>query len=120
MNSTIYKILTAEQWKELQANQRTAGAPIDVADGFVHFSTAEQVEETAKKHFHGQEGLVLAAFNAEDFGDDLRWEPSRGGDLFPHLYGELPLNRLIWSKPLDWVNGKHEFPALSGHVNRTW
>jgi len=112
MTNTIYKILTSEQWEELQAKDVTSGAPIDVADGYVHFSTALQVQETAKKHFSAQENLFLAAFNAADFGDDLKWEPSRGGDLFPHLYALLPLKKVIWSKPLNWVNGKHEFPSL--------
>jgi len=81
MTNLIYKILTAEQWAELQANETTAGAPIDVSDGYVHFSTAAQVQETAQKHFDGQEGLVLVAFDSEEFGNDLKWEPSRGGDL---------------------------------------
>lgn len=112
MNTTIYKILTADQWAELQAKQLTAGAPIDVADGYVHFSTATQVQETAEKHFSGQQGLFLAAFSAEGLGENLKWEPSRGGDLFPHLYAQLSLDKVIWSKPLDWVNGKHEFPPL--------
>lgn len=108
----IYKILTSTQWEELQAKESTLGAPIDIADGYVHFSTAEQAQETADKHFKNQQGLHLAAFNAEDFGEDLKWEPSRGGDLFPHLYGQLRLDKVLWSKPLDLVNGKHDFPLL--------
>lgn len=110
--TTIYKILTADQWAELQAKETTFGAPIDIADGYVHFSTAEQAQETADKHFKDQEGLFLAAFQSKDFGEDLKWEPSRGGDLFPHLYAQLRLDKVLWSKPLDLVNGKHEFPPL--------
>jgi len=112
MSNTIYKILTSEQWAELQAKETTQGAPIDVADGYVHFSTAVQVKETADKYFKEQQGLFLAAFNAADFGDDLKWEPARGGDLFPHLYALLSLEKVIWSKPLNWVDGKHEFPPF--------
>jgi len=112
MTTMIYKILTAEQWADLQANELTVGAPIDVHDGFIHFSTAAQVQETANKHFFGQDGLFLVAFDPEAFGDELKWEPSRGGDLFPHLYAKLPLEKVQWSKSLKWVNNKHEFPPL--------
>ncbi len=112
MNTTIYKILTADQWAELQAKESTDGAPIDIADGYVHFSTAQQVQETAEKYFSEQHGLILAAFHSDELGENLKWEPSRGGDLFPHLYAQLEINKMIWSKPLNWVNGKHVFPPL--------
>jgi uncharacterized protein (DUF952 family) len=85
----IYKILRAGEWAELLEKGATDGAPVDKADGFVHFSTAEQVAETAARHFAGEDGLILAAFEADDLGAALVWEPSRGGALFPHLYGPL-------------------------------
>ena len=107
----IYKILRTDEWAALQAQGQTDGAPIDVSDGFIHFSTAEQVRETAAKHFRGQEDLLLVAFDAEAMGDSLRWEPSRGGDLFPHLYRSLKTEEALWSAPLPLdANGEHVFP----------
>ncbi|AWI82766.1 hypothetical protein CEW88_03240 [Alloyangia pacifica] len=107
----IYKILRADEWAALQAQGETAGAPIDVADGYIHFSTAEQVRETAAKHFAGVEGLHLLCYEVEEFGDRITWEPSRGGALFPHLYSALPLAGLLWSRPLPvGEGGAHEFP----------
>ena len=107
----IYKILKAPEWAELQRAGETAGAPVDLADGYIHFSTAGQVAETAARHFAGQEGLVLAAFDAKALGDALVWEPSRGGALFPHLYGRLRLADVIWHADLPLVDGRHVFPA---------
>lgn len=106
----IYKILTADQWAALQRDGRTAGAPVDLADGYIHFSTAEQARETAAKHFAGQDGLVLAAVDAAPLGDALRWEPSRGGALFPHLYAPLRLADVAWTTPLPLRDGVHAFP----------
>lgn len=106
----IYKILTADQWADLQAAGQTPGAPIDVADGFVHFSTAEQVAETAAKHFAGQDGLQLLALEADTLGAALKWEPSRGGALFPHLYGPLKLADVIWSRPMPLGSDGHVLP----------
>jgi len=106
----IYKILRAEEWASLKTEGRTAGAPIDVADGFVHFSTADQATETAAKHFAGAEGLMLLALEAENLGDALKWEPSRGGALFPHLYGPLRLEDVLWHKPLPLGPQGHIFP----------
>ena len=106
----ISKILRSEEWAALQAENETAGAPIDVADGYVHFSTLEQVRETASKHFDGIEGLYLLALEADDLGPDLKWEPSRGGALFPHLYGPLRLADVRWSRPLPLEVGGHLFP----------
>ncbi|MEM8698852.1 MAG: DUF952 domain-containing protein [Pseudomonadota bacterium] len=105
----VYKILTAEDWAALQAAGETAGAPVDIADGYIHFSTAEQLRETAAKHFAGQEGLWLLSYRAEDLAP-LEWEPSRGGALFPHLYGPLPLAGLIAAVELPWQGGAHVFP----------
>jgi uncharacterized protein (DUF952 family) len=87
--SLIYKILPQAAWDEAVAAGRFDGAAIDLQDGYIHFSTAEQAHETAAKHFHGQADLVVAAFDTDDLGAALRWEPSRGGQLFPHLYGPL-------------------------------
>jgi uncharacterized protein (DUF952 family) len=85
----IYKIVSRTAWDAAVAQGRFEGAAIDLQDGYIHFSTAAQAQETAAKHFRGQTGLVVAAFDAEAFGAVLKWEPSRGGALFPHLYGTL-------------------------------
>ena len=106
----IYKILTSAQWTDLQTHSETPGAPVDVADGFIHFSTANQARETAAKHFAGQEGLWLAALDADALGDALKWEPSRGGDLFPHLYDPLRHRDVLWCKPLPLGPEGHSFP----------
>ncbi|UWQ94655.1 DUF952 domain-containing protein [Rhodobacteraceae bacterium M385] len=106
----IFKILRADEWAALQSQGETSGAPIDVADGYIHFSTAEQAAETAAKYFADVDGLVLAALDADTLGDGLKWEPSRGGALFPHLYGPLRLADVVWHKPLPFENGTHIFP----------
>lgn len=106
----IYKILTAGQWDALTRDGVTAGAPVDIADGFIHFSTAAQVRETAAKHFAGQDGLVLAAVDSEALDDALRWEPSRGGALFAHLYRQLWYAEVLWAKPLPAGASGHVFP----------
>lgn len=113
MSQAVYKILTDEQWKNLRTQGESVGAPIDVADGFVHFSTAKQLQETADKHFKDQTGLVLIAMDSDSLGEQLRWETSRGGDLFPHLYGLLNLDNVLWEKPLPIENGRHKLPVLS-------
>ncbi|MGJ8602864.1 MAG: DUF952 domain-containing protein [Marivita sp.] len=110
IQSMIYKLLRSDEWAALQAQGETAGAPIDVADGYVHFSTAEQVRETAAKHFAGTDGLMLLAFDDTTLPGDLRWEPSRGGALFPHLYGPLRLADMVWSEPLPRADTGHIFP----------
>ena len=106
----IYKILTREQWDDLQVRGKTDGAPVDLADGFIHFSTATQVRETAARHFAGQDSLWLVAVDTEDLAD-LRWEPSRGGDLFPHLYAPLHLDRIVSSVALPLGPDGHLFPG---------
>ncbi|GGC83363.1 DUF952 domain-containing protein [Chelatococcus reniformis] len=98
--TVIYKICPAAAWREAERVRFFLGAPIDLADGFIHFSTAGQVQETAARHFHGQPDLVLVAVDARVLGDALRYEPSRGGALFPHLYGPLPAEAARWVRPL--------------------
>lgn len=99
----IYKVFRAGEWAELAAAGETRGAPVDRADGYVHFSTAGQLPGTLAKHFAGETGLLLLAVDAEAAGEALRWEPSRGGALFPHLHRPLALADLLWARPLDQV-----------------
>lgn len=94
--SRIYKILARADWATAQAAGRYAGSAVDLADGFIHFSTLAQAPETACRHFAGQAGLVVLEIEGDDLGSGLKWEPSRGGDLFPHLYGTLDV-RLVRS-----------------------
>jgi uncharacterized protein (DUF952 family) len=109
----IYKICSALLWQEAEKAGSFAGAPIDIQDGYLHFSTAEQVRETAARHFAGQSNLLLIAIDADSLGEALRYEPSRGGDLFPHLYAHLPLSAVRWVKPLPLgVDVQHVFPDL--------
>jgi len=106
----IYKIFRADEWAHLQSAGETTGAPIDVADGYIHFSTAETVAETAAKYFTGAEGLFLIAVEADNL-DPLKWEPAREGVLFPHLYRNMRMGDVVWAKPLPLVDGTHQFPA---------
>lgn len=109
----IYKIAPRALWEQAEKAGRFDGAPVDLADGFIHFSTAAQAAETARRHFSGQTELVLAAIDAAALGDALRYEPSRGGDLFPHLYAPLPMSAVRWTAPLPLgADGVHVFPAL--------
>ena len=98
--TTIYKILSADDWREAERSGRYRGSPDDKRDGFIHFSTDEQTLGTYEKYFSGKPGLMLAAIDADALGTALKWEPSRGGALFPHLYGELPLSAVRWSRVL--------------------
>jgi uncharacterized protein (DUF952 family) len=110
---TIYKITPVRLWQAAEASGSFTGAPVDHADGFIHFSTAEQVKETAAKHFAGQDDLLLVAIDETALGDQLKFEPSRGGALFPHLYAALPLSAVSWVKPLALqADGSHAFPDL--------
>jgi uncharacterized protein (DUF952 family) len=113
MTRTIYKICPRALWREAEALGRFDGAPVDHADGYIHLSTAEQVKETASKHFAGQDDLLLVAVDADRLGPALRWERSRGGALFPHLYAPLRLDLVLSATPLPLgPDGKHRFPAL--------
>lgn len=107
----IFKIFRADEWDLLRREGETSGAPVDVADGYVHFSTAAQAPETARKHFANEDNLFLLAVDAEALGTDLKWEKSRGDALFPHLYRKLALADVVWVQPLPLENGLHQFPA---------
>jgi uncharacterized protein (DUF952 family) len=107
----IYKIFRADEWRALRAETVSQGAPVDLADGYIHFSTAEQAPETAAKHFAGEDDLMLVAVEVGRLGDALKWEVSRGGAEFPHLYRELRLEDVAWAQPLPLSEGQHQFPA---------
>lgn len=107
----IYKIFRADEWAALRSETESRGAPVDKADGYIHFSTPAQAPETAAKHFKGQDDLVLVAVETDRLGDDLAWETSRGGEKFPHLYRALRLDDVVWAQPLPLVDGDHQFPA---------
>ena len=111
--TVIYKICPEPLWRAAERDGVFAGAPIDIADGFIHFSTATQAQETAAKHFAGQDGLLLVRVHAEKLGDALKWEPSRGGALFPHLYAPLKVADVHKVEPLPaGADGGHIFPPL--------
>ena len=110
----IYKIVPEALWAAAGPSGVFTGAPIDHADGYIHFSTAGQARETAAKHFAGQHGLLLAAVDAKTLGPALKWELSRGGALFPHLYAPLQLHDCLWVMPLPLgPDGMHAFPELA-------
>lgn len=98
--SLVYKILPAEEWERAEALGRFEGSAIDLKDGYIHLSAASQVNETARLHFHGREQLVLVILESDALGEALKWEPSRGGALFPHLYGPLDVALALDVKPL--------------------
>jgi uncharacterized protein (DUF952 family) len=110
---TLYKICPAALWREATRAGRFRGSEVDARDGFIHFSTAAQVAETAARHFAGERDLVLLQVDAARLGAALKWEPSRGGALFPHLYGDLALAavRKVDALPLG-PDGRHAFPPL--------
>lgn len=111
----IYKIVDATEWREAIRHGQYAGSADDLRDGYIHLSTAGQLAETARKHFKGRPNLMLVAFLGSSLGPNLKWEPSRGGDMFPHLYGPLPTSRALWSfvLPLDGDG----FPRLPSNLN---
>jgi uncharacterized protein (DUF952 family) len=111
MTDIIYKIVPAELWAEAETAGVFGGAPIDLTDGFIHFSTAAQARRTAELYFKGQDGLLLVAVDGGKLGEALKYEPSRGGDLFPHLFAPLALDAVLWKKPLVLRDdGFHDFP----------
>jgi uncharacterized protein (DUF952 family) len=111
--TTLYKILSDAEWRKAQAAGLFHGSAVDIRDGYIHFSTAAQAAETAAKHFAGQHDLVLLAVEAETLGDALKWEPSRGGALFPHLYAPLGIEAVTRADPLPLgADGRHVFPPM--------
>jgi uncharacterized protein (DUF952 family) len=110
---TLYKICPASLWREAERLGCFAGSPVDRKDGFIHFSTAAQVAETAARHFAGERDLVLVQVDSARLGAALKWQPSRGAKLFPHLYGELDLKAVRKVEPLPLAtDGRHMFPPL--------
>lgn len=114
MTSTGYKVLTADQMATLERDGSFAGAPVDLADGYVHLSTAAQLTETVDRHFAGQTGLWVAAIDLDALGAAVKWEPSRGGALFPHLYAPLPMSAVIAHAPLRRDDAAQVVPPVAG------
>jgi uncharacterized protein (DUF952 family) len=111
--TTIYKICERAAWRLAEQSGVYGGSDVDGRDGFIHFSAAAQLAGTMAKHFAGQRELLLVAVDADALGSALKWEPSRGGELFPHLYAALPLSAVRWTKPLpDEVAGRRAVPEL--------
>jgi uncharacterized protein (DUF952 family) len=112
MTEEIYKLCPRSLWRQEEAEGRFDGAPIDLADGYIHFSSRDQVRETAARYFAGEGDLLLIAVDVTKLGPALKWEPSRGGALFPHLYDALPLSAVTSVRPLPLnADGSHDFPA---------
>lgn len=108
----VYKILRPQEWSHLRSARQTAGSPVDLADGFVHLSTAPQLAETLRRHFSDEGDLILLACDATALGNALRWEPSRGGDLFPHLYRALTLEDILWTRDIARTPQGHDIGKL--------
>jgi uncharacterized protein (DUF952 family) len=106
----LYKIMSKQEWETAQAQGIYEGSEVDRKDGFIHLSAAHQVRATAQKHFSGKADLVLVSVAQENLGPSLKWEASRGGDLFPHIYGPLQLHAIGDAVPLPLVSGIHQFP----------
>lgn len=111
----VYKIVAGDDWEQACRTGVYAGSRDDFRDGFIHLSAAHQVAATAARHFRGIQGLVLVAFDSGKLGEALKWEPSRGGDLFPHYYGALPASAALWSRPLSL--GPDGVPLISQEVD---
>ena len=105
----IFKILLPHEWRELQRDRRTAGALIDLQDGYIHFSTAAQLRDTAAKHFTQEKEIFVLAFDTDQMEGRLKWEVSRGGDLFPHLYGHLDISSVLWHEAVTLKGLRHQF-----------
>jgi uncharacterized protein (DUF952 family) len=113
MSTLLFKICDRTIWREAERTGVFTGAGVDLRDGYIHLSAGDQVAETAARHFAGQEDLVIAAIEAQALGTALVWEPARGGALFPHLYGSMPLSAVRWVEPLPLgADGRHLLPAL--------
>jgi uncharacterized protein (DUF952 family) len=113
MTRLVYKICPVPLWLDAERTGEFQGSEADRRDGFIHLSTADQVRETAEKHFAGQSDLVLVSVDVSKLGNWLKWEPSRGGALFPHLYGSLDMTAVVRTEPLPLrPDGTHDFPPL--------
>lgn len=111
---TIYKIADRQLWETAKINDEYNGSSDDIRDGFIHFSTKNQLAATLIKHFHGKNDILLIAIEAEPLGKALKWETSRKGDLFPHLYAPLPTSAILWEKPIEQnQDGTHIMPELT-------
>jgi uncharacterized protein (DUF952 family) len=110
MTARLYKVVPRPQWTAAEREQLFRGSGIDHRDGFIHLSAADQVVETVRLHFAGQEDLLLVAIDPDAINDNLRWEASRGGQLFPHLYGDLPMRAVEAVHELPWIGDQHRFP----------
>jgi uncharacterized protein (DUF952 family) len=111
MDGKIYKIVTAQDWMKAEKFGLFKGSDHDLRDGFIHFSSGPQLRATAERYFRGQERLILVAADAAMLGEALKWEVSRGGENFPHLYGPLPMSAIVWTKPIPLgPDGRHCFP----------
>lgn len=107
-DQVVFKIASEELWREAEKSGTFVGSPVDLEDGFIHFSTERQVAETARRYYAGKTGLLLIAIDGSKLGDALRFEPSRGGELFPHLYAPLPLTAVLWKRPMPLgPDGEH-------------
>jgi uncharacterized protein (DUF952 family) len=106
----LYKIIDMNAWREAEAAGVFKGAAIDLKDGYIHLSTAAQVTETARLHFAGVANLLLVAIDESVVSNDLKWEASRGGQLFPHVYGTIDPSEILWAKPMPWNGEAHTFP----------
>lgn len=110
-HAPIYKLLSRDLWLEAEERGRFDGSEVDLKDGFIHFSTGGQLRETARRHFAGARGLVLVAVDPATLGTSLRWEASRGGDLFPHLYEPMSLDAVLYVEDVETMaDGSHHFP----------
>lgn len=111
MNSPLYKVLSRDEWQKAEADGVFRGSGIDLSDGFIHLSSSEQVVDTVRLYFAGADDLVLVAVDADAVSETLKWEASRGGALFPHIYGDLPLSAVSAIHDLPLVDGAHQFPS---------
>lgn len=114
VTNTVYKIVTEAEWRAACRDGTYRGSADDQRDGFIHLSSADQIAGTAARHFLNRDGLIIVAFDARSLGDSLRFEPSRGGALFPHYYGELPTRLALWEKPM--IVGNDGVPRIAGEV----
>ena len=111
-NNLIFKVVSAQEWSVAKEQGEFLGAAIDLTDGYIHFSTADQLRETVEKHFAGQSDLLLVSVDADSLGDELKWEPSRGDALFPHLYAPLSIESVVMSTEMPLgKNGQHIIPV---------